>query len=330
MKSALLSIHNLKVSYWMGDTEVRAVDDVSFQVQKGEIVALVGESGSGKTTTALAIPRLILPPAQIGGGKIFYKDIDLLQLSKDAIQDLRGKEISMIFQDPATFLNPLIKVGNQIRETILLHTEGINQRKAKQRAITILEQVRIPDPERVYNYYPHHLSGGMAQRAIIAMAIAHHPSLLIADEPSTALDLTVQAQILHLLNKLNKELKLAILLITHDLGCVAGLADRVLVMYAGHLMEEGPCRELFKEPLHPYSKVLLAASRYSGEQRTVDLIKGSSPDLTNLPPGCAFHPRCPHASKRCQEEKPVKIQLTNDRWVACWLYENDSTPNETS
>lgn len=330
MKSDLLSINNLKVSYWMGETEVRAVDDVSFRVRKGEIVALVGESGSGKTTTALAIPRLILPPAQIGGGQVFYKDADLLQLSEEAIQTFRGKEISMIFQDPATFLNPLMKVGDQIREAILLHTEGITREEAKGRAIEVLDQVRIPDPNRVYDYYPHQLSGGMAQRVVIAIAIAHHPSLLIADEPSTALDLTVQAQILHLLKTLNRELELAILLITHDLGCVAGMADRVLVMYAGHLMEEGICRELFKEPMHPYTKILLAASRYTGDKSTADLIKGSSPDLANLPPGCPFHPRCPHVSQRCREEKPAKIQLTNDRWVVCWLYENKSTPDDTS
>ena len=328
MKSDLLSIHNLKVSYWTWDTEVRAVDDVSFRVREGEVVALVGESGSGKTTMALAIPRLLFAPARIIGGRILYKDKDILQASEDATQALRGKEISMIFQDPASYLNPLIKVGEQIQETILLHEEGVSREEAKRRAIEVLTVVRIPDPERVYDMYPHQLSGGMAQRVGISIAIAHRPSLLIADEPTTALDLTVQSQILHLLRTLNRELKLAILLITHDLGIVTGLADRVIVTYAGHLMEEGEIISLFNDPKHPYTRALLAASRYTGDQSTAELIKGSSPDLANLPPGCSFHPRCPDVLPRCREERPVKIRLTDERWVACWLYDSkaDETP----
>ncbi|MFQ6125945.1 MAG: ABC transporter ATP-binding protein [Candidatus Heimdallarchaeota archaeon] len=322
MKPSLLSIENLRVSYLLHNAEVRAVDDVSFQIREGEIVALVGESGSGKTTTAIAIPRLISPPAKIVGGRIFFKDTELVQAPDEVIQSIRGKEISMIFQDPASFLNPLHKVGNQIREAILLHEVGVTQKEAERRVIEILNLVRIADPERVYNYYPHQLSGGMSQRAIIAMAIAHYPSLLLADEPTTALDLTIQAQILHLLKTLNRELNLAILLITHDLGCVAGLTDKVIVMYAGHLVEEGPCLEIFKDPKHPYTKVLLAASSYAGETSTVELIKGSSPDLTNLPPGCPFHPRCSDARSQCKEQRPLKTQLTKDRWVTCWEYDN--------
>jgi len=323
MNSTLLSIENLKVSYFTWNTEVRAVDDVSFQIHEGEIVALVGESGSGKSTTAIAIPRLIFPPGKIVGGRVLFKDTELVNSSDEELETIRGKEISMIFQDPASFLNPLMKVGDQIREAILLHEEGVKQLDAKRQAIEVLNLVRIPDPERVYNYYPHQLSGGMAQRAIIAIAIAHSPSLLLADEPTTALDLTVQAQILHLIRQLNIELNLAILLITHDLGCVAGIADKVLVMYAGHLVEEGSCLELFRDPKHPYTRVLLTASRYTGSQESAELIQGSSPDLTNLPPGCPFHPRCAYARPKCKEQRPVKKQIEKDRWVTCWLYDND-------
>lgn len=328
MKSDLLAIHNLKVSYFTWDTEVRAVDGVTFKVSKGEVVALVGESGSGKTTTALAIPRLILSPAKIIGGQVLYKKDDLLQIPNESIQKLRGNEIAMIFQDPATYLNPLMKVGAQISEAILLHEEGVNKEMAKRRTIEILRLVRIPDPERVIDYYPHQLSGGMAQRVGISIAIAHHPSLLIADEPTTALDLTVQSQILNLLRTLNRELNLAMMLITHDLGIVAGVADRVIVMYAGHLMEEGQVNTIFKDPKHPYTQALLAASRYTGEKTTEQLISGSSPDLSNLPPGCTFHPRCPRAFARCQTERPQMIQFTNERRIACWLYdsEQDETP----
>ena len=329
MKPNLLSIENLKVSYLTLNSEVRAVDDVSFQIREGEVVALVGESGSGKTTTALAIPRLTHPPGKIAGGKILFKDTEIVQAPEELLESIRGKEISMIFQDPASFLNPLMKVGDQIREAILLHEVDVRHKDAKRRTIEVLNLVRIGDPERVYNYYPHQLSGGMSQRAVIAMALAHYPSLLLADEPTTALDLTVQAQILHLLRSLNLDLNLAILLITHDLGVVAGLADKVIVMYAGHLVEESPCVELFRDPKHPYTKVLMAASSYMGETSDIELTQGSSPDLTNLPPGCPFHPRCSYARPKCQNEEPITTQLANDRWVTCWEYENDDNATST-
>lgn len=319
MQDTLLSVHDLKVYYTGRGSLVRAVNGVSFEVKEGEVVALVGESGSGKTTAALSILQLLPPAAKIVSGKIIYRGMNLLTMSNDDLTKIRGKEIAMIFQDPTTYLNPLMKVGEQIAEVIILH-ENVGREKAKEKAVEILKSVKIPDPERIYDQYPHQLSGGMAQRVGIAIAIACKPSFLIADEPTSALDLTIQSQILHLLRNLNREMGLAILLITHDLGIVAGIANKVIVMYAGQVMEEADVYSVFEEPKHPYSQALLSASRYASG----DVVKIAESKPLNLPnlssKGCKFYARCPHGLERCGEKDPPEVFLQDNRRVKCWLY----------
>ncbi|MCS6784934.1 MAG: ABC transporter ATP-binding protein [Candidatus Caldarchaeum sp.] len=314
----VLSVENLKVRYRVGHGAfIHAVEDVSFKVDEGETVAIVGESGSGKSTTALAIPRLLPPSATIAGGRIIFKGKDIMALSKSALNKIRGKEIGFVFQEPVSYLNPLIKVGEQIAEVLILH-DGLDKKDAKLRALKLLEQVKVSDPHRVFNNYPHQLSGGMAQRVNIAIAIALNPSLLIADEPTSNLDVTVQAQILNLILSLKKELGMAVILVTHDLGVVSGVADRVLVMYAGKLVEEAPVKNIFDSPLHPYTKLLLKAV---GRQTEVDRdeIRGSMPNLVTPPPGCRFLSRCPMRMDHCSEEVP-EISLERGVRVLCWLY----------
>jgi peptide/nickel transport system ATP-binding protein len=281
---------------------VRAVDDVSFEVSAGETLAVVGESGSGKTITALSILRLISHPGRIVGGAILYKGRDLLTLSSAEIQTIRGREISMIFQEPMSSLNPVLTCGAQIAETLRVH-ERLGRGAARVRAIEMLDLVGIPAPGQRVDDYPHQLSGGMRQRVMIAMALACRPSILIADEPTTALDATIQAQILELLQRLQQELGMAVVLITHDLGVVAETADRVAVMYAGKVVEYGGVRPAFRRPLHPYTAGLQASLPKLGERlETLRTIPGTVPNPANLPKGCRFHPRCPVALPRCLDD----------------------------
>jgi oligopeptide/dipeptide ABC transporter ATP-binding protein len=313
----LLSVKELQIYYRVQSGFVKAVDGVSLDIDQGEVVALVGESGSGKTTLALAVSNLLPAPAKVINGSIAFNGKTISTLGDEELSQIRGKEIGMVFQEPASYLNPLIKVGDQIAEALVIH-EGLSRQQAASRTKTILEKVRIPDADRVYHYYPHQLSGGMAQRIGIGIAISCDPSLLIADEPTSNLDVTVQAQILHLLKELSRELKLAILLISHDLGVVSGMADRVVIMYAGQIAEEAKVHSIFKNPQHPYTKALLVSSRVSHKNEGVT-IGGSLPDLMNPPPGCRFAPRCPYAMSKCEKD-PVEFIPEPESRVYCWLY----------
>lgn len=316
----LLEIADLRTHFFTQDGIVRAVDGVSFALRPGEILSLVGESGCGKTVTALSILRLVAePPGRIVGGQILFGGRDLAALEAEEMQRVRGREISMIFQEPMTSLNPVFPVGEQIAEGVR-HHEGLSRTAAWDRAVEMLRKVRIPDPVRRATEYPHQLSGGMRQRVMIAMALACHPRLVIADEPTTALDVTIQAQILDLLLQLREEFRMAILLITHDLGVVAECAERVVVMYAGLVVESAPVRELFERPLHPYTQGLLASlPRLSGSKRGQRLpaIPGMVPDLLRLPAGCKFAPRCGYVLDRCRAADPELRDMGSGRWVRC-------------
>jgi len=311
----------------MEDGVVPAVDGVSFTINEGETLGIVGESGCGKSVTALSILRLIpQPPGKIVEGNVFLKrrDVDLLTLSESEMRKVRGNEISMIFQEPMTCLNPVFKVGDQISEAIRLH-QGLDKKAAWQKSIEVLASVGIPSPNDRVNDYPHQMSGGMRQRVMIAMAISCNPSLLIADEPSTALDVTIQAQILDLMRQLQNELGMAILLITHDLGVVAEMAHDVAVMYAGLIVESAKVTQIFERPLHPYTQGLLNSipklaphlSVGVGDER-LTAIEGFVPDLTHLPPGCRFEPRCKYAVERCKHEIPAPEYLTSGHQVRCF------------
>jgi oligopeptide/dipeptide ABC transporter ATP-binding protein len=302
---SLLDVRNLKTYFATGRGEVRSVDDVSFTLEQGEVLSLVGESGCGKSVTALSIMRLVSPPGRIVGGEILFEGRNLLKLSEDEMRAIRGNDIAMIFQDPMTSLNPVFTVGDQIAEAIRLHRK-VSKKEAWNQAIEGMRDVAIPAPEMRAKSYPHEMSGGMRQRVMIAMALACDPKLLIADEPTTALDVTIQAQILDLLNELREKRNLAMLLITHDLGVVAETADRVAVMYAGKIVEQAFVRELFKRPRHPYTEGLLRAVPRldeSGEEkkRRLQTIEGVVPNPLDLPPGCRFAPRCEHAQQKCSE-----------------------------
>ncbi|HMP72429.1 MAG TPA: ABC transporter ATP-binding protein [Kiritimatiellia bacterium] len=309
-------VKGLRVEVGAEARRLRVVDGVSLEVGEGETVALVGESGSGKSVTALALTRL-LPETT------FRQEADLLEvaghevmaLSARGLRGLRGREVAYVFQDPAGTLNPVIRVGDQVAEAIRLHQPKVN---AKVESVNWLGRVGLPNPEGVARRYPHELSGGMQQRVVVAMALACGPKLLIADEPTTALDVTVQAQVLRLLGELRRELNLSVLLITHNLGLVAGMADRVLVMYAGRIVEAGPTRDLLTRPWHPYTQALLrAVPRVSGPKSALEGIPGSIPHPSRLPPGCRFHPRCPVARVACKVEDPELRELGGGRQVAC-------------
>ena len=298
---------------------VKAVDDVSFEIDSGETLALVGESGCGKSVTSLSILRLIQePPGKIVGGEIKYNGQDLLKLSKKEMRRVRGNDISMIFQEPMTSLNPLFTVGNQIREALHLH-QGMNKAEAKEKCVEMLELVGIPDAGKRVKNYPHEMSGGMRQRVMIAMALACNPRLLIADEPTTALDVTIQAQILDLIKDLRKKLGMALLLITHDFGIVAEMADRVGVMYSGKIIEYGNLRQLFHTPRHPYTVGLLnsipGAEKKGGKLNT---IPGNVPDLLNITEGCSFKDRCPLTSNRCRHDNPQLEEAAKGHLARCW------------
>ncbi len=322
MNDSLLSIRGLKTFFHTSKGIVKAVDGISIDIKEGEIVGLVGESGCGKSVTAFSILRLVSEPGKIVEGQIIYRGKDLLALDEKGIRKIRGKEIAMIFQEPMTSLNPVFTVGNQIAEAVKLHQKK-KRKEAWKEAIRMLGVVSIPDPEkRVYDY-PHQMSGGMRQRVMIAMALSCNPSLLIADEPTTALDVTIQAQILTLLKKLQKEFELSILLITHDFGIVAETVDRVAVMYAGKIIEEASVKDIFREPKHPYTIGLLhsvpaVSMKRSGKR--LQTIKGSVPDLLHLPEGCTFAPRCPSVMERCGKAFPETTILENGRKVSCYLY----------
>jgi len=317
----LLRIDGLKTHFENRDGTIRAVDGVSFDVLPGETLAVVGESGCGKSVTLLSVLRLLpMPPARIVAGRVLFDGRDLLAVSDKEMRDVRGNAISMIFQEPMTSLNPVLTVGRQIAETLVLH-RGLTQAEAMARAVDALAKVRISEPERRVKQYPHELSGGMRQRVMIAMALACRPALLLADEPTTALDVSIQAQILELMIGLKEELGTAILLITHDLGVVAEITRRVAVMYTGRIMEEATTLDLFDHPLHPYTRGLMASiprADASFETDQLNEIKGVVPSAVGLPPGCHFEPRCPEAFETCRSSRPELEEVRPAHHVACW------------
>jgi peptide/nickel transport system ATP-binding protein len=322
---ALLDVDDLQTFFYTRDGILKAVDGVSFTLGSTETLAIVGESGCGKSMTALSVMRLVPdPPGKIVGGAVRLAGVDLLRLDERAMRDVRGKDISMIFQEPMTSLNPVMTIGRQIAEVVLLH-ENLSRTAARDKAVEMLRLVRIPEPAQRAREYPHQLSGGMRQRAMIAMALACNPKVLIADEPTTALDVTIQAQILDIILDLQRKLGTAVILITHDLGVVAETAQRVIVMYAGRKIEEASVQELFARPLHPYTHGLMTSiprldlmrGESSGVGRLQE-IPGMVPPLTNLPPGCAFAPRCAFAEDRCRTHYPAYEQKRPGHWAACW------------
>jgi peptide/nickel transport system ATP-binding protein len=325
MAERLLDVKNLKTYFFTDEGVVRAVDGVDLYIEKGETLGVVGESGCGKSVTALSIMKLIpQPPGRIVEGEINYNGTDLVTLPANRMRKIRGKEISMIFQEPMTSLNPVFTCGEQIAEAIRLH-EGLGRREAMAKTVDMLKLVHIPNAERRVKEYPHQLSGGMRQRIMIAMALSCNPNLLIADEPTTALDVTIQAQILDLLNELKTKLRMAVMLITHDMGVIAETAQRVVVMYAAKVAEEAPVGDLFKEPLHPYTQGLLRSipriDLAATARRRLETIPGTVPTLRGeIAPGCRFAPRCPFVKSVCTEKDPVLKEVKPGHKVSCWLY----------
>jgi oligopeptide/dipeptide ABC transporter ATP-binding protein len=317
----LLEVENLSTHYVSarGTRIVRAVDEVSFRIHAGETLGIVGESGSGKSTLALTILRLLPPAARIASGKMLFEGEDLRQKSDAEMRRVRGKRIAMILQDPMVSLNPLFTIGDQVAETIRVH-ERTGRAAAWRRAYDLLKAVHIPSPETRLGQHPHEMSGGMRQRIVGAIGISCEPRLLIADEPTTSLDLTIQAQYLNLLRELQRTHGLALIFITHNLGIVAKMCDRLAVMYAGRMVESGPVRQIFKTPAHPYTRALLSSiPRMGVDPQRLTAIDGQPPDLAALPPGCAFAPRCPDAFRRCGEAPPPEVASGDDRTVRCWL-----------
>jgi oligopeptide/dipeptide ABC transporter ATP-binding protein len=322
----LLEIKNLKTYFYTEDGTVRAVDGVDLHVFPGEVLGIVGESGCGKSVTSLSVMRLIGQPGKVIEGEILFEGKDLLKIPETEMMAIRGNRISMIFQQPQTSLNPVFRVGEQIGEVLNIH-QDFGKEAAQKRTIELLKLVGIPDPERRAQAFPHELSGGMAQRVMIAMALACLPDLLIADEPTTALDVTIQAQILDLMRNMREQFGSAVILITHDLGVIAEMADRVAVMYAGRIVEQTAVRTLFKEPLHPYTQGLIGSTPVLGKVRDkLDVIPGSVPNLINLPVGCRFAPRCRarvnHNLTICTDVEPDLIQIGEGHSVRCWLYQD--------
>ncbi len=315
----LLEVEDLHTEFPTKDGTVKAVSGVSFSVAKGETLGIVGESGSGKSVTMLSVMRLLQRPGRITRGRILFKGRDLARVSETEMQEVRGAEIAMIFQDPMTSLNPVFRTGWQVGEPLRIHRH-VDRRKAEQAAIGLLGQVGIPDAPRRATQFPHMFSGGMRQRAMIAMGLSTGPSLLIADEPTTALDVTIQAQILDLLRTLNRDFGTSTILITHNLGVVAGMCDRVIVMYAGRVVEEGRTEDVFGHPEHPYTWSLLRSIPRldADEHESLRAIEGSPPDMTSLPAGCKFHPRCPFAVPRCAEQEPDLLPV-REQLARCWV-----------
>ncbi len=321
----MLEIKGLRTQFYTEDGVVKAVDGVDLYVKRGETLGIVGESGCGKSVTSLSIMRLVSAPGKITEGKIIFDGTDLMKLPEKEMTKIRGNRISMIFQQPTTCLNPVFKIGDQISEVLNIH-QSLGKEAGQKRAIELLRMVGIPSPEKRAQAYPHEISGGQAQRVMIAMALACAPELLIADEPTTALDVTIQAQILDLMRGLKEKTGTAILLITHDLGVIAEMADRVVVMYAGQIVEEADVRTLFAKPLHPYTKGLLGSIPVLGIVRDrLDVIPGFVPNLLNPPPGCRFEPRCEictgTARERCQVENPPLREIEPGHWARTWLYD---------
>jgi peptide/nickel transport system ATP-binding protein len=300
----LLKIEDLKTHFFTSSGVVKAVDGVSLEVSQGGTLGIVGESGSGKSVTALSVLRLVSEPGRIVGGRILLDTIDILKLPDDELRDVRGGKVAMIFQEPMTSLNPVFTIGDQIGEAVALHQKGLSKPERWSKVIESLALVRVPDPGRAARSYPHELSGGMRQRAMIAMALSCRPALLIADEPTTALDVTIQAQVLELLAELRERLGMAVVLITHDLGIVAETVDRVAVMYAGRVVEEGATEDLFEKPRHPYTRALLHALPTLATRERLQTIPGTVPDLSKLPRGCAYQDRCERVQARCRAEEP--------------------------
>ena len=321
MANSLLQVSDLKTRFHTPEGIVHAVNGISFYINEGETVAVVGESGCGKSVSMMSLLRLIpTPPGEIYSGIASYRDDDLLKKSEQEMEDIRGKEIAMIFQDPMTSLNPVLTVGRQLTESLRVHL-GHTQEQAEKRAVALLEQVGIPDAARRVQDFPHQFSGGMRQRVMIAMALSCAPSVLIADEPTTALDVTIQAQIVELVARLRESLHMAIIWITHDLGVVAGMADRVLVMYAGFIVEEAKVEDLYDSPSHPYTLALLAALPRVDRRRDERLksIPGAPPNLLVAPRGCPFAPRCEFVIEKCRHENPALMQVDKDHYSACWV-----------
>ena len=318
----LLEVSDLKTYFFTDDGVVKAVDGVSFSIDEGETFGLVGESGCGKSVTALSIIKLIPdPPGKIIGGEVHLEGEDLLKKSEKEMQKIRGNKISMIFQEPMTSLDPVFTIGSELIETIQLH-QGLEKKEAEKKAIEMLRVVGIPEPEKRMKEYPHQLSGGMRQRAMIAMALSCNPKLLIADEPTTALDVTIQAQILRLMDKLKEEFSAAVLLITHDLGVIAETCKNVGVMYAGKIVEYGSVEDIFENPLHPYTVGLnRAIPRLDVDTEKLQIIEGNVPDLIDMPSGCKFHPRCPYAMDICREKEPPLKEREKNHFARCYLEE---------
>ncbi len=320
-ENSLLHVKNLKTYFHTENGVIPSVDGVTFELNKGETIAVVGESGSGKSVTSLSIMGLVGSPGRIEGGEINFEGKDLTKASKREMRNLRGNEISMIFQEPLTSLNPVFTVGNQISEAIISH-QKVNKKVAKEKSVEMLKKVGIPRADKVFDSYPHSLSGGMRQRVMIAMALSCNPKLLIADEPTTALDVTIQAQILELMRGLTREYGTSIMLITHDLGVVAEMVDKVIVMYGGQVVEHTDVFTLFREPKHPYTKGLLDSTPKIHEHKEeLQSIEGAVPSPQDFPLGCRFHPRCPYAMDRCIENPPQLKEVSVGHKVRCWLHE---------
>ncbi len=320
----LLEVENLSVSFRNQNKKVTVIEGLSFFLRKGETLGIVGESGSGKSVTSLAVMDLLPQNTAEVSGSILFEGTDLTKLSEKEMQQVRGNKIAMIFQEPMTSLNPVQSCGKQIMEPLFLHTK-ISKDEAKKKAVELLTLCGIPAPEQRFHEYPHQLSGGMRQRIMIAIALACRPKLLIADEPTTALDVTIQAQILELMKKLKEKIDMSIMMITHDLGIVAESCDRVVIMYAGQIMESGTVEEIFKNPLHPYTRGLMNAIPKMGQRvERLEAIDGMVPDAGEMPEGCRFHPRCKNACVRCKKELPSLRRIGEERYVRCFLYDDMS------
>ncbi len=321
MDNKLIDVKNLKTYFYTDAGVVKAVDDVSFSIEQGKTLGIVGESGCGKSITSLSIMQLVeTPPGKIAGGEILYRGENLLEKTPDEMRKIRGKKIAMIFQEPMTSLNPVFTVGQQIIEAIMIHEAGISRQQAREKAIDMLRMVKIPLPEKRIDEYPHQLSGGMRQRVMIAMSLCCNPELLICDEPTTALDVTIQAQILELINELKQKTGASIMMITHDLGVIAEVADDVMVMYAGKVVEQGTTDEIFDSPMHPYTEGLMnCIPRLEDEVEELHVIKGMVPSFDSMPDGCAFCPRCEYAKPVCGKSMPELIEK-DGRKIRCFKY----------
>ncbi|MFD1929236.1 ABC transporter ATP-binding protein [Sporosarcina siberiensis] len=319
----LLEVNNLKTYFYTENGVIPSVDGISFSIKKGETVGIVGESGCGKSVTSLSILNIVSSPGKIVDGEIIFNGDDIRHYSKSQLQKIRGNKISMIFQEPLTSLNPVFTIGSQIVEAINLH-QKLKRPDAKKRAIEMLEEVGIPNPNKLYYYFPHMLSGGMRQRVMVAMALSCNPELLIADEPTTALDVTIQAQVLKIMKNLSIKLNTSIMLITHDLGVIAETADKVIVMYAGRIVEQNNVFDLFKEPKHPYTKGLLNSTpKIHQEKDSLESIIGNVPSPFEMPVGCKFNPRCPFAFEKCRIKEPPIQKFEDGSEVRCWLHEKE-------